>query len=101
MTTAARIALCLGRNGRNAPPASYQALFGGAAGVGTVFKFVLRTRAETVLHSFAVGSDGAYPQSGTAHLAGLPVAQRSRPREAAAGAMEQRLTGAFCRDPVT
>jgi uncharacterized repeat protein (TIGR03803 family) len=38
--------------------------FGGAAGAGTVFKFVLRTGTEKVLYSFAGGSDGANPQYG-------------------------------------
>jgi uncharacterized repeat protein (TIGR03803 family) len=36
---------------------------GGAAGVGTIFQVDPKTGAETVLYSFAGGSDGANPQS--------------------------------------
>jgi uncharacterized repeat protein (TIGR03803 family) len=37
---------------------------GGAAGLGTVFRIDLGTGAETVLYSFAGGTDGAYPVAG-------------------------------------
>jgi len=37
---------------------------GGTSGVGTVFKVNIKSKKETVLHSFAGGSDGAYPYYG-------------------------------------
>jgi uncharacterized repeat protein (TIGR03803 family) len=36
--------------------------YGGSAGLGIVFAIDLSTGAETVLHSFAGGNDGAYPE---------------------------------------
>ena len=46
------------------------AIVGGAAGGGTVFSLDPTTGAETVLHSFQGGSDGALPYAGLLHVGG-------------------------------
>lgn len=48
---------------------------GGASGLGTVYSVDAKTGNETVLHSFAGGTDGAYPQSGLTYANGLLYGQ--------------------------
>ena len=40
-------------------------------GCGTIFMFDLKTRTETILHTFSGGLDGAYPYSGLTYARGL------------------------------
>jgi uncharacterized repeat protein (TIGR03803 family) len=46
-------------------------LYGGASGNGTVYKLDIKTGAETILHSFANGVDGADPFGGLVFMRGM------------------------------